>query len=266
MIDLSRYVPHIVAVLFVVLGAWFALTGFLNAVLRLVPAEHRRRVEREYPRIAWAARAVRKAGADLVPFLLAAFNVLSGRPFPVPAPQAQESKRGEGGFVRGSTLLRLALACALAFVILPIVAALHGCGSQQRVAAGVIVSTGGAVSGMRTSNRDAYVRATDALRARVQGEQYARESEPLDAAFRARGRAIRDLTAVLYASARLNDTPNPTPAQIAAAARDILAELHDLTGILRDGSVLPPIPIPPEVDQAQLALQAIASAVAGGAR
>jgi hypothetical protein len=148
------------------------------------------------------------------------------------------------------------------------VAAVTGCSAQQqhRATAGVIVSSGGVVEGLRQSNRDAYVHATDALRARVQGEEYARQSEPIDTAFRARGRAIRDLTGVLYASARLNDRPDVTLAERAAAARDILEQLRDLTAILRDGSVLPPIPIPTAVDDAEAGLQSLATLVAGGAQ
>jgi hypothetical protein len=139
--------------------------------------------------------------------------------------------------------------------------ALTGCGAtQHQVAAGVIVSTGTLVGGIHRTHQQLYTAATDNLRARVQGADYDREVAPIDEAFRKRSRAIQALSSVLYAAAYLNDaTPaEATPAARAAAARQVLEALRDVTQVLADGSVLPAVPIPPEVLAVENALVALA--------
>jgi hypothetical protein len=162
-------------------------------------------------------------------------------------------------FVR--QLVAFVLVLAIAAAPASLVAGLTGCGAtQHQVAAGVIVSTGALVAGIHRTHQQLYTAATDNLRARVQGADYDREVAPIDAAFRKRSSALQALASVLYAAAYLNDAlgPEATPAARAAAARQVLETLRDVTEVLADGSVLPAVPIPPEVLAVENALVALA--------
>jgi hypothetical protein len=288
-VKVMAWFPFAMQVLLFLIGLLTAATAFVNTVMRLLPARWVSFVETKYPRAAHLARATRAGGADTLKFLKSLYAFFVGSPFfsarlredgdgtvefnsSVPGTLSVEPRvppRGNPGFFTFNPLAFIAVFAVPALLVgIAIGAALflHGCSAQQqrRTNAAVIVSAGGVVEGLRQANRDAYVHATDALRAHVQGEEYARQSEPLDEAFRARGRAIRDLTGVLYATAHLNDRADVTLAERAAAARDILAQLRDLTAILRNGSALPPVPIPLKVDEAEAALEGLATLVAGG--
>jgi hypothetical protein len=180
---------------------------------------------------------------------------MSARRLPPPAPH------GLVAFYR---------ACLATFVVFATVAFLMvagatapGCGAtQHQIAAGAIVSTGSLVAGIHRTHQELYTAATDNLRARVQGADYDREVAPIDAAFRRRSVALQSLSSVLFAAAYLNDAvgPEATPAARAAAARQVLETLRDVTQVLADGSVLPAVPIPPEV----LAVENGLVALAGG--
>lgn len=150
----------------------------------------------------------------------------------------------------------------VAFVLVLALAAVPpGCSAtQHQVAAGSIVTTGSLVNGVWQTHRDLYTLATDNLRDRVQGADYDREVAPIDDAFRKRSRAIQALSSVLYAAAYLNDAAGPaaTPEARAAAARQVLETLRDVTRVLADGSVLPAVPIPSQVLAVENALVALA--------
>jgi hypothetical protein len=94
----------------------------------------------------------------------------------------------------------------------------------------------------------------------VHGADYDREVAPIDDAFRQRSRAIQALSSALYAAAYLNDASDADASleSRAAAARQVLETMRDVTRVLTDGSVLPAVAIPPEVIAVENALVTLA--------
>lgn len=174
------------------------------------------------------------------------------------------------GFSRRGPLVALAFTLG-ALVLAPLAGALlHGCSGEQRVAQTTIVAMGGSVSAIHEAHRDAYVEATDALRAEVRAQHgtiadYDRGVVPIDRAFRARSEALQSLSASLYAAAAIVDAhERGAPAsQYAPAAVDVLRALERVLDVLDHGEVIPRVPIPSEVRTTMRALEAVA--LAGGA-
>jgi hypothetical protein len=160
-------------------------------------------------------------------------------------------------FLAGA-VLAIAIACALL--------ASEACsGSQAHRAASVtIVAAGGAVAQMRTVHRSAYVAANDALMARgVIGLEYERQIAPIDREFEARTQAIGAITTALYAAAAIVNATDQDAGFGAyrTAAVDTLSAINAAVALLQRGSILPPVPIPPEVNAAISALQAVVAGV-----
>lgn len=177
--------------------------------------------------------------------------------------------RGNAGRV---SLPHLAWSAMIAFAAMCIVALLAlshtGCASSsdqtsRRAFAGTIASQGVITEGMIHANRDIYTQATNTLGARVQGADYAREVVPLNLAFDARSRALQALSADLYGSAALVNATRGDGgfAAYIPAAQTLLDAIQRDLAVLREGSILPAIPIPTAVDAIVGALQGIVGAV-----
>ncbi len=167
--------------------------------------------------------------------------------------------------LRPDSALIVAMVCVLSFVLVYWFAAC-GADTGTRVAHVSVVTAGTAVASIDGANRALYTERTDALRERLRGadgsiEDYDREVAPIDHAFAARGRAIQAMSASLYSAAAVVDATRrgAARADYAALARDLLGALSANIAVLRDGAVLPALPIPAEIDQAIAALRAIAS-------
>jgi len=175
----------------------------------------------------------------------------------------------------GTTHLRTRPAYALGVALLfwyaaAVVVSSSGCAScgdaGRQVATGAIVVSGTITQGLVRANRTVYTQATDTLGARVQGADYAREVLPLNAAFEGRSRALQALSADLYAAAALVDATrgaNGGLSAYAGVARALIDAIGRDLAVLREGSVLPAIPIPPAVDGLLTTLRGIAG-IAGG--
>jgi len=141
------------------------------------------------------------------------------------------------------------------------------CGDQgRRITTAAIVISGSITRGLVQSNRSIYTQATDALMVRVQGADYAREVLPINAVFEARSRALQALSADLYAAAALVDATRGADGGLGAyadVASALLAAIERDLAVLREGAVLPAIPIPQAVDGLLVSLRAIAG-IAGG--
>jgi Skp family chaperone for outer membrane proteins len=131
---------------------------------------------------------------------------------------------------------------------------LTACGAAaHRTATVAIVSTGVGIAALHANHDRVYREATDALRARLRARDapladYDREVAPLDAAHRARGEAIQALDVAAYGAAALSDAAKSgRPADYVAAARHLLDALRRGLAVLRDGAVLPAVPIPAEL-------------------
>lgn len=142
------------------------------------------------------------------------------------------------------------------------------CGTRgvHTAVAEAIAAQGSVVHALHQSHQLVYTQATDALRARVQGADYDREVAPINQVFRARSRALQALSASLYAAAALTDAPDGGLPQYAEAARDVLAAIEMDLAVLREGAVLPAVPIPAQVGTVVATLRGIAGAVAAGAQ
>jgi len=156
-------------------------------------------------------------------------------------------------------LLLVALACAPA------------CGpTQHRVATVTLVGAGTAVATIHAAHQAAYTEATDRLRERLRTDggsiaDYDRQVAPIDAAFAARSRVLQLLDQALYAAAGVVDAARDGGgADLAAIAGQVLATLRAAVAVLRDGSVLPAVALPPAVDTTLAALQALAGGFDGG--
>lgn len=178
-------------------------------------------------------------------------------------------ERGKPGRV---SLPHLAWSAMIAFAAMCITALLvlshTGCAAsaqqtERRAAAGTIAAQGVIAEGMVRANREIYTQATNTLGSRVQGADYAREVVPLDTVFDARSRALQALSADLYGSAALVNAIGSDEgiAGYAEAARVLFDAIRRDIAVLRDGTVLPAVPIPPAVDTILATLQGLAGAV-----
>lgn len=161
-------------------------------------------------------------------------------------------------------LCALCVACALVIAL----ATLHGCAATpHQVATSAEVTAGGLTQRLVIENERVYREATDALRNRLAAEHrtladYDAEARPLDEAFGHRALALSALSAQLYAAAGITDAARAgNPTQIATAARLVVVAIDQLLTAIEDGAILPPVPLPPELD----AIRATLRALAGGA-
>lgn len=143
-------------------------------------------------------------------------------------------------------LRRFALFIALT---LGVVGCSANCGGVRPVLRVVVAVAGSGVQTLHTRHQEAYRAATDALRERSATlADYTRDVAPIDTAFRARSHAISLASASLYGAAGILDaTRQGSAAQYRAAAEAVLGVLDPAIEILRDGSVLPAVPIPADV-------------------
>jgi hypothetical protein len=245
-----------------------------------------------YPRVAHFAVAVMHIAADLAPFALALWRMVTGVPFPmppvppidppdgdgpgagsrpaipppppVPVPAAQNLRARDIPWDR-HTARRFPAWGAFA-AVLAVLAFGSGCAGDQdhKLATSTIVTGGGVVAALQAEHQHVYTVATDTLRAQVRGDgghsaDYDVQVAPINRAFEARGRAIQDLDASLYAAAALADAAkHGDPATYAIAARNVLAVIDRSITVLQDGSVLPAVTIPPEVQATVRLLETLA--------
>lgn len=140
------------------------------------------------------------------------------------------------------------------------------CSSVRPVVQTVIVAAGSAVQTLHTRHQETYTAATDALRQRSASlADYDRDVVSINAAFRARSHALSLASASLYGAASILDATrqNSAPGQYLAAAEAVLGVLEPALQVLRDGSVLPAVPIPTDVTNVISQLRALVRSLGG---
>lgn len=141
---------------------------------------------------------------------------------------------------------------------------------QHHTAVASIETLGAILNTVSTENRTVYERESNAAMNRVHDaggtlEQVRAENAARERKFLERSDAIVALDAALVASAALADAAQAggNPALYAVAAEKLLGVIQRSLPILRDGSVLPALNIPPQVDQIANVLRQIAASQAG---
>jgi hypothetical protein len=147
--------------------------------------------------------------------------------------------------------------------------ALASCGSPQRPEIPALVTLGAALNGVAQENRAIYVRETNAAIERLHAQDagvaaYDLQNQGRVQKYEDRSQAIESLDQDLYTAAAIADSirHGGDARLFASAARHLLADLQSKLEILRDGTILPAMTIPPEFDDVIGVLQAIISAEA----
>lgn len=130
------------------------------------------------------------------------------------------------------------------------------CSNPVRTAATLmIVTAGSGVTSLHAEHQRVYSERAAAIRAGLHDggtiADYDRLIAPVDAAFRARSHDIQTLDSGLYAAAGIVDAVRSGAGRTAylAAARSVLDLILHSAESLRDGSVLPAVAIPRQVDE-----------------
>ena len=168
----------------------------------------------------------------------------------------------------GARIWKLTSLALRAVAIVLLLSQSTSCTSDQgrRVTTAAIAVSGTIVHGLVQANRDIYVHATDAIRAHAQGPDYTREVAPINLVFEARSRALQALSADLYAAAAMVDATRGTDGGLSAyadVARTLIDAIERDIAVLREGAVLPAVPIPQAIDGILTTLRGIAG-IAGG--
>jgi hypothetical protein len=142
------------------------------------------------------------------------------------------------------------------------------CGPTIRQTASIsIVGAGAALATVHERHQRAYVQASQEIIEQLRSAHgslidYDRQIRPVQAAFVARSEALVSLDSALYAAASILDaTRDGSSHAYAIAAQRVVQSIQGVLRILADGSVMPPIVIPPEVDHVITALLALSEQI-----
>lgn len=157
------------------------------------------------------------------------------------------------------------LYCVLPLLLAALVAAcVPSCSATPRQVAHVtVVSAGAGLARMHTAHARSYTEATDALRHSIVARggtlaEYESAVRPIDDAFDGRSAALQALDEHLFGAAGCIDASRQgdPDAWRTCAALQLAAVTRDLES-LREGDILPPLDVPPEVLSVLRALTAL---------
>lgn len=166
-----------------------------------------------------------------------------------------------------SLITRVCLACALLLAIISVLVLSPGCtATPVQIAHATTIGAGSIAATLVRENERVYSVAVDGLRAAFRADagtfaDYQAASAPLNAEFRRRVFGLRGLSSQLYAAAGIIDASRrgAGPQEYGEAARLVLLALDEIVTMLENGAILPPVPIPPEVNTVRAALRSMLS-------